>query len=329
VRKLFIFKSLNWTLLLFAALLQVLPACQQDKGASLNKNRESAPLVLEARIEPGEATIGDRITYTVSLNRIPETIAELPELSGPPDGLTPVDSGHAGPRSEGGRITEKKWTTFRVDRVGTLVFPPLKMRYQQNGEDKEAEAQAITLLVKSVLPQDMTDIHGLKPLELPKRNMLFLIAIASLLILSVAGAWFIWKKRMKPETVEPVLLPHEEVEQRLRELEAMGLLNRGDFRKYYFMLSEIFRKYLERRFEFPAVERTPEEILASLDALNVTEPHREEVRKFLRNTEPVKFAGAGSSESEAIAETDRVRRFVAETWQQTRETTAEKTHVAV
>jgi len=316
-------------LLAIAAILLIAPACRHEGGAGPGGNRELAPVTLNAGLDPKEATIGDRITVTLSQSRMPEIVCEFPEPSAPPDGFTPIESGHSRPLSEGGRITEKKWTTYRADRVGTWIFPSVSLRYRRNGADNEARSQALTLEVKSVLPRDMSDIHGLKPLELPKRNVLLLLAVASLLMLSAAGAWLLWRKRTKPAQIQPGLLPHLEAEQRLRELEAMGLLARGDFKKYFFLLSEIFRIYLERRFAFPAVERTPEEILVSLDALELTNAQKDEIRLFLRATEPVKFAGAGCSTEEAAAETDRVRRVIAATWRKTPEEAQERQHVAV
>jgi hypothetical protein len=314
-----------------AVILIIVPACRQERATPLNMNRELPPVALEASLDHGEATLGDRVTYTLSLNRMQDISVDLPELNAPPEGLTPVDSGHSGPRMEGGRVLEKRWTTYRADRIGTWVFPPVKMHYQQNGAAKERETQEITLQVKSVLPQEMTDIHGIKPLEAPRRDRSLLFAVTAMVAILCAlafWAWFFWKKRRKPEASQPLLPPHREAEQSLRELEAMGLPAKGDFKKQYFILSEIFRRYLERRFGFPAVERTTEEILAGLDALQVTELLRDEVRMFLYNTDPVKFAGASCSTVEAGTEMGRVRLFVAETSRQTPAASEEREHVA-
>jgi hypothetical protein len=323
-------KAAMCRLLAISAILLIAPACRHEKGAAPNANRPPLPAVLEAGIHPGEATIGDRITYTLSLSTTPAAAAKLPELSASPEGLTPVASGHSGPVREKGRITEKRWITYRADRVGAAVFPPVKMRYTLDGVAKEMESPAVTLRIASVLPRTMTDIHGLKPLETPKRGPLMLLGAALLLPAAAVAAWLLWKKRKRPGPVAAAALsPHEEASRRLRELEAGGLLARGDFKKYYFLLSEIFRKYLEQRFQFPAAERTTEEILVRLPALEAAEARREDIRVFLQNTDPVKFAGAGCSREEALAETDRVRSFVAETRPRPPEPAEEKSHVAV
>ena len=64
-----------------AAILLIVPACKPEKGTAPDVNRELAPASLAAKLDPGEAAIGDRIIYTLSLSRIPDIIAELPEFS--------------------------------------------------------------------------------------------------------------------------------------------------------------------------------------------------------------------------------------------------------
>lgn len=315
--------------LALAALLWMVPGCGQETAQ--DRSRETDPVTLEARLDRDEATIGDRITYTLMLSRMPEIPVEFPEMSTPPDGVTPVDTGHSGPQSDGGRILEKRWMTCRVDAAGTVIFPAVVLRYRHGGTDREAKSMPMTLRIKSVLPPDMTDIRGLKPLEKPKtgRGVFIAAVIAAVLILSAVLAWYVRKKRNERAFVRPPLSPDLEAAQRLGELAAMGLLIKGDFKRYYFLLSEIFRQYLERRFAFPALDRTPEEILADLDALSVSGPLRDEVRAFLGNSEPVKFAGAACGMDEAVAETDRVKRFIDETRQEARTAGEVTKHVAV
>ena len=69
------------------------------------------------------------------------------------------------------------------------------------------------------------------------------------------------------------------------------MLERGIVREYYFRLSEIFRRYIERRFHIPAVERTTEEIMP--DIVNLQEcgsALKAEMREILRYADLVKFA---------------------------------------
>ena len=294
-----------------------------------NMNKELPPVVLEASLEPAEATIGDRISYILSLNHVTGTAADFPEFGASLEGLTLVGSGHFVPKSEGGRISEKKWITYQADRIGTWIFPVVTMHYRQSGVDQEISSGETTLNVKSVLSSTMTDIHDIKPLEDVRRNLSLFFSAAALAVLLLAlGAWFYGKRRKKPGPIPWSLAPNQEAIENLQMLEDMRLIKKGEFKKHYFLLSEVFRKYIERRFAFPAVERTSEEISGELASLHATEPLRNQIQAFLGNTDLVKFAQAACTPDEARAETDRVRRFVVETAQQN-STKSEDVHVAI
>lgn len=314
-----------------AATLLLLTSCRQGKRMPLNMKKDLPPVALKASLEPGEATIGDRINYILSLNHEPGIAADLPEVGTSLEGLTQVGSGHSRPKSEAGRISEKKWIIYRSDRIGTWIFPSVTMHYRQNGVDKEINTGEITLNVKSVLSPQMADIHGIKPLEDAGRNFrLFFIAaaLAVFLILLALGAWLYRKRRKKPASIPPPLQPDQEAIESLQKLADMGLINKGEFKKHCFLLSDIFRRYIERRFAFPAVERTSEEISGALAALNLTDPLRNHIRTFLDYTDPVKFGQTACTMDEVRAVTDRVRLFVAETARQN-PLKSEEEHVAV
>ncbi|NOY53386.1 MAG: hypothetical protein GXP58_07155 [Deltaproteobacteria bacterium] len=291
----------------------------------------SAPVTLKARLSPEEATIGDRIAYSLTLTRAHKVLMELPEPPRSIDGVTLLKVEKKAPKKEGDRIVESRSYLYRVDRTGTIVFPALKGTCLSDGKEITVATRALTLTVRSLLPAKMKDIHEIKPLE-PAGFYLpipFLIA-AGLLLLALLVVVFLRQRRKKRADlpfVEAVRSPREEAEEALNKLAASGLIEKGEFKKYCFRLSEIFRRYLERRFRFPAVESTSEEIRHNLNTLPAEEKLKEEVRLFLRNTDRVKYAGHQAEREEIDGETERVRTFVALTSQEgTSEKEAE--HVA-
>ena len=77
----------------------------------------------------------------------------------------------------------------------------------------------------------------------------------------------------------------------LSQLEKKGLIAKGIYKEHYFGLSEIFRRYLERRFHFQAVEKTTEELLPEIFNLKECDQKAKNgAEKFLRDTDLVKFA---------------------------------------
>jgi len=278
----------------------------------------SVPVKLEAVLTPAEASIGDRVAYTLTLTRRPDLLMELPAPPRSIDGVSLIKTGKKRSKKEGDRILESRSFFYRVDRTGTISFPAVEGSYLSGGKEKTVESRAQTLTARSLLPAKMKDIHEIKPLE-PAGFYLpvpFLVT-AALLLLALLGILF-WRHRKKRGArtfVEAVRSPREEAEEALKKLTALGLIEKGEFKQYCFLLSEIFRRYLERRFRFPAVESTSEEIRHRLNTLRTEEKIKEEVRHFLRNTDRVKYAGYPAERKEIDGETARVRTFVAVTSQ--------------
>src|SRR5262249_55134964 len=78
-----------------------------------------------------------------------------------------------------------------------------------------------------------------------------------------------------------------------------------------YALSEILKRYLERRFEFDAVEQTTTELLASMRAQRL--PMREEIARFFARCDMVKYAKTVPPADEAEAAIRQLRDFVERT----------------
>jgi len=108
--------------------------------------------------------------------------------------------------------------------------------------------------------------------------------------LIIAVIYFYRVKFLKAKE-QPLRPAHELALEELDRLQREGLIVRGIYKEHYFKLSEIFRRYLERRFHFQAVEKTTEEILPEIKNLKGFDEHvKSDAEKFLYNTDLVKFA---------------------------------------
>ena len=63
---------------------------------------------------------------------------------------------------------------------------------------------------------------------------------------------------------------------------------KGLVKRYYYSLSEILKRYLERRFEFDALEQTTTEIVHHLKTRKIL--IRDEFTRFFTDTDLVKYA---------------------------------------
>lgn len=170
-----------------------------------------------------------------------------------------------------------------------------------------------TMPVDSV---DMADIHDIKPIidMGPDLGWLVWAAVAVLILALLALAWWLWRRRRKSyeAELEAIVLasPEEEANQLLDELAADQSLNGKQF---YFRLSYILRRYLERRYGFPAAEMTIEELLPRVDQLPIQLQLLQPLKALSQRAEPIKFAGAVVHPKQMPDDLRFVRDFVIQT----------------
>ena len=70
------------------------------------------------------------------------------------------------------------------------------------------------------------------------------------------------REREAPLYIEP---PDRVALKELEDLDSSQIFERGEVKRYYFSLSEIIRRYMEKIRPFPAYELTTDEIASSID----------------------------------------------------------------
>ena len=160
-------------------------------------------------------------------------------------------------------------------------------------------------------PVPMTDIHDIKPLEIPAADWsLMLTIMGAVLILAIIGAAiYYWKKHRnrKQVSVEVPPLPHEAA---LRLLDGLDDVENRDGKAFYFSLSTILRAYIQARYNINALEMTTEELLPKIDILGLSRELHQELKDLLRSTDPVKFAGVPAAVSKMRQDLAFVRNFI-------------------
>jgi hypothetical protein len=161
----------------------------------------------------------------------------------------------------------------------------------------------------------MADIHDIKPLLSMGPDLQWLYWVLG--VLAIGGlallAWHLWHRRKKPGPsipAPPLVPPHIEA---CRALDALAAQTGISGKQYYFRLSAILRRYLERRYGFPAAEMTTEELLPRLDALPLDGDLAPALKAFCLSADPVKFGGADAARSRMHAHMAMARSFVQRT----------------
>jgi hypothetical protein len=160
---------------------------------------------------------------------------------------------------------------------------------------------------------NMTDIHDIKPVIVPKAfpwTAVWIGAAALLLLALLLLGRYLWKKRRgtgEIPTLTPELPPEENARLALKALAAEGLV---DGRRFYFRLSEILRRYLFEQYGLGAPEMTPEELQPLVARLKLPDGQLGVLNRFWCNSEPVKFASQPALETDMAADLAQIERFV-------------------
>ena len=303
-------------------LLSLIISCTAGSKDKEKKSTALPPVQFTAQVDKATATVGDIILLTLTVNSDPMLAVAPPDAGARITGLRIIDAGEEGPKFIDTRTVHKKWYKLQPDIVGSYIIPPLTLSYtDQKGEQKELQSSQMFIEVKSVLKDKQAgaaaDIIDIKPLQDVPRPVgpLFIYGGAALFLLLVAvtAIWLYMRRKRKLAAVpaKPAhLLALEELEQLNRD----QLIEKGIVREYYFRLSEIFRRYIERRFHIPAVERTTEELVP--DILNRAEfgsAIKAETREILRHADLVKFARFSPEKNETDNEYRKVVHVIEET----------------
>ncbi len=161
----------------------------------------------------------------------------------------------------------------------------------------------------------MNDIHDIKPLlavGLDWGWLPWLLAVLAALS-GMALLWRWWRRRRRPPrefSAEPLPSPEAEA---LAALDALAAARSADGKRFYFGLTAILKRYLERRYAIPAAEMTVEELLPQVARLPLPVELAEPFKALCRLSEPIKFADAAADPGRMAADLAFVRDLVRRT----------------
>lgn len=272
-----------------------------------------APVSVTTRITPDTFTLGDIATYTITVQHDADIQPAAPEIA-PPEGLEFIEKGANPPQEINGQIVDEYWYQFRTDDIGKLTLPSIPVTFKapdpkETGKTIQGTIQApeASLEVQSLLNLQGSEqgIHDIKPLEeypLPWMDYLW-IALGTIALLALLYfLWCKWKSRpfsLNVPAPAPTLTPEQLAFEELEALKNKGWLQIGRIQDHFFELSEIFRQYLENRYQFPAREWTTEEITAHFRHFSgLSDNLKLQARSILTQTDRVKFAKAEQAKDE-------------------------------
>lgn len=208
--------------------------------------------------------------------------------------------------------------------TGFHVIPPLPFGLMQKGDTTYDILQSEPLLL-NVFTVEVDTTKDIKPITLPMGEpytlgeimpYISIVLVVGILIFAIFY-FYQRKKKNKPLFVKkekPALPPHEEAIHRLEELRIKKLWQNNRLKDYHSELTDIIRYYIERRFDFQAMEMVSSEILERLNGeAQVNEQVKAKLHATLELADLVKFAKSGATAIENDTSLNNCLDFVNET----------------
>jgi hypothetical protein len=252
---------------------------------------------IKAKLDTDQVTIGDQFNLNLYVNQPAGIEVKFPEIADSLAGKLEVlrqfetDTLRSDDRLE---LTRKVLLTCFDS--GFYQIPPLPFTLSSNNWNDSLFSNPIFLTVNTV-PLDSVIRDIKQPIQVPISfaeiypYILIGLGVAGLVLLIV----YLLRKRKRNEPVFSISRPQEPAHIiALRELDALReakLWQRNEYKQYYTRLTEIIRKYIERRFDIPAMEQTSYDILLAWKNKGYNNQDLYDIlRQLLNLADLVKFA---------------------------------------
>lgn len=276
-----------------------------------------------ARLDATTITVGDQARLFIEVKQKKDEArlqwAMIPDTF---NTLEVVERGKIDTQQNGNIITYKQRLLITGFDSGSFQIPSFQFAVIPNsGVPYTLQTDSFYILVNTVAVDTSKPFRPIKDIILVKRTWqdyiwwifgFTIIAIGVItLILNINK-----RKKTKPSLPTP---PQESLYERtiriIGVLEEKQLWQRGYVKEYYTELTDIFRGYLEERFNTPAMELTTDQILDNAHRHPDMRKYYDELANLLTTADLAKFAKAQPLPHEHTATMDSVKAFVVATKQ--------------
>lgn len=278
---------------------------------------------VSARLDATTITVGDQARLFIEVKQKQGTArlqwAMIPDTF---NTLEVVERGKIDTQQNGAITTYKQKLLITGFDSGSFQIPSFQFAViPNNGMPYTLQTDSFNLLVNTVAVDTSKPFRPIKSIIVVKNTWQdyigWIIGLAIIIIAVVTIVLFALKrKKNKPLPPPP---PKETLyEQTMRILLALDekqLWQKGQVKEYYTELTDIFRGYLEDRFNTPAMELTTDQILDNAHRHPDMRKYYDELANLLTTADLAKFAKAQPLPHEHAATMDNVKNFVIATKQ--------------
>ena len=190
-------------------------------------------------------------------------------------------------------------------RPGEAVLPAIPMQVRTDGRERTMQVTLPTINVLSVLPADTSNIEAKPAKDVWGANRVWwpLILIVLLLLALAALAYWWYRRRKQVELVipdTPQIDPRQRALQQLQLIREQRLIEHGQYKQYYVLLSEALRGFAAALEPDWSTDLTTDELAPRLKR----RPEANPLLRLLRSADTVKFARYQPNPTEARTDLD-------------------------
>lgn len=218
------------------------------------------PVHIETDVRADSVTVGERF-HVIHRVSYPDSLTLVPLAGFDPGNCNVID---VTAREHEGGVTEIDLELMTVD-LEQATFPGIPLAFvTPTGDTVVAMTDPVEVPVRH-LTGEGSEPRPLKAQWNAPRSFAWIAWLGAGLLLAAAAVYFFlrWRRRLKnePEPVEPALPPDFVALRELAHIETLGLLEENEFKKYYTLVVDVIRRYVENRYYVAAMDRTTVEIL--------------------------------------------------------------------
>lgn len=280
-----------------------------------------APVEVTVQARPLEITMGDRVHYQVNVlygdgvqirEKSPSRQMGGFEIL---DATAPVET-----LDKQGRTLLSKAYSLTAFATGTLSIPPFEIQYTDaQGKEGSVKSAPLTIAVRSLIGSGTPTLRDIKPpVAIPTQIASWVwwllgAFVALVILVLLLGFW------NKPKPLVEEMPPELQIPadtwalQELRKIRLGPILREKQTKALALAVSEIVRRYLDRRFQMNTIDMTTEEILRILKDTPVLGEMENLFGDFLSLCDLIKFAKFQPPDESLVSILDQAETIVKET----------------
>lgn len=246
-----------------------------------------------ARLDTTQVRVGDPFRLTLTLDYDEALRPDLPDLPSLLEEFNPQCSAWSQLASPQGLLMEQQ-CQLRLYNLGYHQLPSFNVVFVTSQDDTlSRSSQPLDLDVASAREEGEDQLRDIKPPLLISGGIPLWVAVVVLILATVLVGVFVywlWRRRHQASTPDEVESKPIDFAAEFTRIASLGLLDRGDFKIYYSLLSENLRRFLEQRLEMEAMEQTTSELAVAMRGVEIEDRLAEQIVEYLGDADLVKFA---------------------------------------